>query len=338
MTHFRRYLVLVFTCIVFGPLAHAQVKRVGSIGITVKDLNRSIVFYRDVLGFRVIKEWEAYGDVYEKEQGLFGIHFKTARLQLGEESIELTDYLTSGGRSNPEDAKSNDLLFQHIAIVVSDMDRAYQHLRKYNVEHVSTGPQTIPSSNVASAGIRAFYFHDPDGHNLELIYFPKGKGQIKWQDNPHGKLFLGIDHTAIGITSTGESLNFYQNLLGLQKKGESWNSGIAQERLNFVEGASLHITGLRASEGPGVEFLEYLKPGPGKSYPADTRPDDLWFWQTDLLVDDAGKLFAELKKNKVRFISRELVTLKAPENKMYKAFLIRDPDGHAMRVLEEVKK
>jgi hypothetical protein len=54
-------------------------------------------------------------------------------------------------------------------------------LRQHNIEHVSTGPQTIPATNLAAAGVKAFYFHDPDGHNLELIYFPKGKGQEKWQ-------------------------------------------------------------------------------------------------------------------------------------------------------------
>ena len=117
------------------------------------------------------------------------MNIRVARLQLGDEFIELTDYLTTGGRSIPEDAKSNDLFFQHIAIVVSDMDKAYQQVKKYNVEFVSTAPQTLPKSIPAAEGIKAFYFHDPDNHNLELIYFPKGKGQEKWQHS-NGKIFL----------------------------------------------------------------------------------------------------------------------------------------------------
>ena len=88
------------------------------------------------------------------------------------------------------------------------MDKAFAILQKNNVEFVSTNPQTLPKSNVNAADIKAFYFHDIDNHNLELIYFPKGKGKPKWQI-VNDQVFLGIDHTAIGITSTDKSLHFY---------------------------------------------------------------------------------------------------------------------------------
>src|SRR5215213_2452350 len=97
-------LILSFVLVAF--VVHAQVKKVGAIGITVKHMNRSVAFYRDVLGFKKISDKELYGDVYEKEKGLFGIRFRVVRMQLGEEFIELTDFLTAGGRSIPEDAKS----------------------------------------------------------------------------------------------------------------------------------------------------------------------------------------------------------------------------------------
>ncbi|MEP6596871.1 MAG: VOC family protein, partial [Ginsengibacter sp.] len=246
------------------------------------------------------------------------------------------DYLTSGGRSIPEDAKSNDLCFQHIAIVVSDMEKAYQHLRKYMVMHVLTGPQTIPAGNLAAAGVKAFYFHDPDMHNLELIYFPKGKGQPKWQDNKN-KLFLGIDHTAIGVSNTDNSLKFYEGLLGVMRKGDSWNMGMEQARLNFVEGASLHITGLRAAAGPGIEFLQYLQPGPGKAFPEDSRTDDIWHWQTTLIVDDAQKLYDEFKATNYKLVSKQLVDLQSKDGRRRKAFIVRDGDGHAVLIIERVK-
>ena len=169
-------LVIILTVIQFHT-AIAQVKKIGSIGITVSNMEQSVKFYSQVLGFKKIHDTELAGESYEKLQGIFGLRMRVVRMQLGDEYIDLTDYLTSGGRSIPENAVSNDLIFQHIAIVVSDMDKAYQHLRKYMVMHVSTSPQTIPKSNTAAAGVKAFYFHDPDMHNLELIYFPKGKGQ-----------------------------------------------------------------------------------------------------------------------------------------------------------------
>lgn len=321
--------------LIFTGSALAQVIKVDAIGITVKDMNRSVKFYQDVLGFKKISDNEFSGTEYEKLKGVFGLNARMVRMQLGDEFIELTDYLTTGGRSIPEDQKANDLFFQHIAIVVSDMDKAFQQLKKFNVEYVSTAPQTLPVTNVAAAGIKAFYFHDVDNHNLELIYFPKGKGNPKWQLG-NGKIFLGIDHTAIGVSSTENSQKFYVDLLGIERKGDSWNFGTEQEHLNNVEGASLHIIGFRAAAGPGVEFLQYLKPGPGKAYPADTRADDIWFWQTTLFTADAEALYNKLKNAGYAFVSKELVHMHA--NGIHsKSFIVKDPDGHAMLIKEIVK-
>jgi choline dehydrogenase-like flavoprotein len=58
---------------------------------------------------------------------------RVVRMKLGEEAIELTQYLASEGRPIPADWRSNDRWFQHIAIVVSDMDKAYRHLRSHKV-------------------------------------------------------------------------------------------------------------------------------------------------------------------------------------------------------------
>lgn len=324
--------IILVLSLLLHSYSFSQVIKVDAIGITVKEMNRSLQFYTEVLGFKKISDQEYTGAEFEKLQGIFGINMRVVRLQLGDEFIELTDYLTTGGRSIPEAQKSNDLSFQHIAIVVSDMDKAYQQVKKYNVEHVSTSPQTLPKSIPAAEGIKAFYFHDPDNHNLELIYFPKGKGQPKWQNN-NEKIFLGIDHTAIGVSSTENSHKFYTDVLGIERKGDSRNKGTEQEHLNNVEGASLHITGYRAANGPGIEFLQYLNPGPGKPYPPDSRSDDIWHWQTILIVDDAESIFNKLKTAGYILVSKELVhqNINAVHNK---SFIVRDPDGHAMLVKE----
>jgi catechol 2,3-dioxygenase-like lactoylglutathione lyase family enzyme len=330
-----KLLLVSISVLLYTGNLYAQVSRVDAIGITVKDMNRSVKFYSEVLGFKKISDNEFKGAEYEKLTGVFGLNIRVVRMQLGDEFIELTDYLTAGGRSIPQDQKSNDLFFQHIAIVVSDMDKAFQQLRKFNVEYVSTSPQTLPVSNVAAAGIKAFYFHDVDNHNLELIYFPKGKGNPKWQSS-NGKIFLGIDHTAIGVSSTENSQKFYQDILGIERKGDSWNFGTEQEHLNNVEGASLHITGFRAAAGPGVEFLQYLKPGPGKVYPEDTRADDIWFWQTTLFIADAESLYNKLKNSGYAFVSKELAHMTA--NGIHtKSFIVKDPDGHAVLIRETVR-
>jgi catechol 2,3-dioxygenase-like lactoylglutathione lyase family enzyme len=324
--------IAVFACFTHHVLV-AQITGVGAIGITVKEMDRSVKFYTEVLGCKKISDTTIAGAPYEQLYHLFGLHMRIVRLQLGNEFIELTDYLTSGGRSIPEDAKSNDLFFQHIAIVVSNMDKAYNWVRKYHVEHVSTAPQTLPKSIPAAEGIKAFYFHDPDNHNLELIYFPKGKGLEKWQ-NTGDKLFLGIDHTAIGVSSTENSHQFYMNLLGIERKGDSWNKGTEQAHLNNVEGASLHITGYRAANGVGIEFLEYLVPGPGKKYPADSKTDDIWHWQTILFTTDAKSVYEKLKSARAVFVSQQPV-LVGINGAPAVSFMVRDPDGHALLITEK---
>jgi catechol 2,3-dioxygenase-like lactoylglutathione lyase family enzyme len=312
----------------------STITAVDSVGITIADMDKAVEFYSQVLSFRKVSDVEVWGAEYEHLLGLFGVRMRVVRMQLGNEFIELTEYLTPKGRPIPVDARSNDHWFQHIAIVVSDMDKAYQHLRRFKVQHASTAPQKIPDSNIAAAGIRAFYFKDPDGHNLEIIYFPPGKGDPKWQQATT-QLFLGIDHTAIVVANTDASLRFYRDLLGMRLAGESENIGTEQEHLNNVFGAKLHISGLRAPTGLGVEFLDYLTPSDGKPFPPDARPNDLLHWQTTLVTKDVAAIAQKLRISNTTFISPSVVAIPGQVLGFKKGFILRDPDGHAIRIIEK---
>jgi catechol 2,3-dioxygenase-like lactoylglutathione lyase family enzyme len=310
----------------------AQVAKVESIGMTVSDLDRSVEFYRKVLTFEKVAEWESHGDAAEQRTGIFGVRYRTARMQLGEESIELTEYLTPQGRPAPAESRSNDRWFQHVAIIVSDMDRAYERLREFKVRHASPAPQRLPDWNPNAGGIRAFYFRDPDGHPLEILQFPAGKGDPKWQRLASGGLFLGIDHTAIVIQDTDASLRFYRDVLGMKVAGESENYGPEQERLNNVFGARLRITALRAASGPGIEFLEYLTPRDGRPYPADEKPNDLIHWQTRLVCDPVADCLHSLEAARYRPVSPAIVSVGDAKQSFSKSFIVRDPDGHAVEI------
>ena len=330
MNRWLKGALAVALTLVLATAALADVA-VGPIGITVSDLDRAVGFYTEVLGFEKRSEVEVAGEPYEKLQGLFGLRMKRARLQLGDEAVELTQYLAPEGRPIPADSRSNDRWFQHIAIIVSDMDRAYAKLREHNVRHASTGPQRIPEWNQAAAGIRAFYFKDPDGHTLEILWFPPGKGAEKWHRTD--RLFLGIDHTAIVVGSTAASLRFYRDLLGMKVAGESMNHGTEQEHLNNVAGARLHITSLRGTSGPAIEFLEYLSPRDGRPTPADARSNDLIHWQTRLETRDLDAL-ARRARGSVKLVSPGPVTLPDRTLGLARGMQLRDPDGHVMEVSE----
>ena len=285
------------------------------------------------LAFHEPVQTEVDGESYEHLEGVFGLRMRTARMRLGDEYIELTEFIAPRGRPAPSDARSNDRWFQHIAIIVSDMDRAYQWLREHKVQHASSGPQLLPAWNKNAGGIRAFYFRDPDGHPLEVLWFPREKGNPKWHVATD-RLFLGIDHTAIVISETEGSLKFYRDRLGMEVAGESENYGPEQERLNNVFGARLRITALRAASGPGIEFLEYLAPGDGRPFPPEEKANDLIHWQTRFLGISVDEAAQTLRNSRSAFVSTGAVELPDGKAGFRKAVTVRDPDGHAIQIVE----
>lgn len=314
--------------------AAAAVTRVDAVGMTVSDMDRSVDFFARVLSFEKVSDVEVAGEDYEHLQGLFGIRMRVVRMKLGEEFITLTEYLAPRGRPIPVDSRSNDRWFQHFAIITSNMERAYDWLRRNKVEHASSGPQRLPDWNKNAGGIKAFYFRDPDGHNVEILQFPAGKGDPKWQ-RAGDKLFLGIDHTAIVVADTEASLAFYRDVLGMRVAGESENYGTEQEHLNNVFGARLRITALRAADGgPGIEFLEYLAPRNGRAFPVDERSNDLVHWQTTLTVTSAEAAAMNLRARRSTFVSSGLVKLQRDDLGFTSGLLVRDPDGHVMQIIE----
>lgn len=311
--------------------AAAAVRAVGPIGMTVADLERSLDFYQRVLGFVRTGELEVAGEPWERLLGVPGLRARVATLRLGDESIVLTEYATPRGRPVPDGARADDRSFQHVAIIVRDMARAYAWLRD-KVIHASRWPQRLPDWNADAAGIEAFYFRDPDGHFLEILAFPPSKGSAKWH-RPGDDIFLGIDHTAIVVADTDASLALYRDTLGMRVAGTSENHGLEQERLNDVAGAHLRITTLRAPAGPGIELLEYLAPGGGRPAPENLRANDLSHWQTRLLVADPALAEQALHALPVRLVSPGVVRLPDGAHGFTRGFLVRDPDGHALEVV-----
>jgi catechol 2,3-dioxygenase-like lactoylglutathione lyase family enzyme len=316
-----RLTAIAFFVLCGSGLAGAKVVAVGAVGVTVSDMERSIAFYRDVLTFTKVSDREFTDPAFDQLEHVFAARVRVVDMRLGQETLRLTQYLTPQGRPVPLDSQSNDLWFQHIAIVVRDMDAAFARLDEHHVLTISSAPQTLPAWNHAATGIRAFYFRDPDNHSLELIWFPPGKGRPRWQ-LLSGNIFLGIDHTAIAVSDTQASLRFYRDDLGFHVVGRSENYGTEQDHLNHVQGSRVRITSLRAGDGPGIEFLQYEFPSGGRPYPHDEKPCDLIHWQTVLIESTDAAL------------PGKVVDIKNLPLGGKKALLVRDPDGHALQLTE----
>ena len=278
--------------------------RILRISRVVADLARAEAFYRDALGFH-----RAGGGRTDRgllaALGLADAEAEEVVMRLGAQTVALVRF-ASPGKPYPPDSRSDDLWFQHLAIVVSDIDAAYAHLSRQSAawQAISQGgPQRLPPAN---GRVRAFKFRDPDGHPLELIWFPPDQGRAVWHQIASNSPFLGIDHSALSVASTARSLRFYRSL-GFRVSDRSWNHGAPQSRLDGLTGARVRVTGLRprAGAGPGLELLGYHPPG--RQDRAGAANDVATDWVT-VTADGLGG---------------ELVRA------------VRDPDGHRLLLVDQ---
>jgi catechol 2,3-dioxygenase-like lactoylglutathione lyase family enzyme len=318
--------VLWIVAVFLSPVCDAGVMDLDSIRLTTSSLEKMESFYRDALGFRTVARGNLENTNYERLQGL-ARSAKTLTMQLGRDQVQFISFARRG-RPYPKDSLSPDLWFQHFAIVVTDMDAAYARLRRSRFQPISLGgPQTLPENN---GRVRAFKFRDPDGHPLEFLYFPPGQGRSIWSGP--GEITRGIDHTAIGVSSTPASMEFYGKLLGMHISYEVVNQGIAQEKLDDAFDAMVRITGYRpdSTSGPGIELLDYRAPSIGRRARADSRANDLWHVETVLRVDALDETVASLNRAGVRFVSPGIVPLISGK----RAASVLDPDGHVIVITD----
>lgn len=322
--------------------ARTATPQVLQLGFSSSDPARAADFYCQALGFEPGETLQIAGGGYGQLLGLPQGHFSLTRLHLGQETLEIfslheADTEQTAGRPIPADSRSCDLWFQHLCLVTSDLEAALQRLQpaleQGLAQPVSRAPQTLPSWNLAAAGIRAFKFRDPDGHNLELLEFPADKGDARWHQ---GSGLLGIDHSAISITDTAQSCRFYDDLLGLRLGGDGVNGGPTQDDLDDLEQTRVRITGHRCPHGAGIECLEYQAPNLGRPMPADLGPADLAHWQIRLQVDDLTAIASQIDTVGGRLLSPGVVQLADQGTALgfNRGLQVADPDGHRLQLVQ----
>ena len=337
-----------------GAGALAPWPHLEAVSFSCSDADACAAFFCNQLGFRRLDAIDP-GPEYAALVGLPCARLKLVRLALGHEGLELLEVqeLAPGqrpGRPFPDDSRSNDLWFQHICIVVRDLERASAGVRQAiaagSLQPISSAPQRLPEWNTAAANIAAFKFHTPEGHCLELLAFPPDKGDPRWHHQNHATspdptgLFLGIDHSAIGISDTARSCRFYNQLLGLRLGGDGVNHGPEQDGLDGLAATQVRISGHRCPSGAGIECLDYRSPGGGRAMPADLGPQDRAHGQLRLLVGDAIETLQTIASRVERCggqrVSDGVVRL-APEQAAVLGFnaglQIADPDGHRLQLV-----
>jgi len=219
-------------------------------------------FYENALGCRRIATEQISGAAFEALMGVGGGALRIT-LNLGEQIIELLQF-DQRGNPYPENASASDLIFQHFAIVVSDMAQAYARLcaTPHWTPISNGGPQKLPQS---SGGATAFKFRDPEGHPLELLAFPPNNMPVSWHTS-RAHLCLGIDHSAISVSNIDMSAKFYDSL-GFEATSRSMNRGLAQQNLDGLPDVTVEVVALAIKRAtPHLELLCYRSSAPPRQY------------------------------------------------------------------------
>src|SRR5215510_7829531 len=85
----------------------SPVQAVDAIEITVSEMDRAVDFYSRVLNFKKLSDVELVGESYEHLEGVFGLRIHAVRIQLGEEQIELQEFIVPKGAPISPDSRSN---------------------------------------------------------------------------------------------------------------------------------------------------------------------------------------------------------------------------------------
>lgn len=271
------------------------------ISLTVRNLAAAEQFYTDALGFGRAEPAHAADPAVTMLLGARAIH--TTLMRRGKQFLDLAVF-DPPGANYPSGSHSNDMWFQHCALVTADIDAAYARLNRFPHSPISrNGPQALPDGSIA------FKFRDPEGHPLELIQLAK----------PDAVTQEGIDHSAIVVADAERSIAFYTDVLTMGVRARQVNQGPARDDMDALSGTEVDIVGLApVHPSPHVELLGYRHPRGRAAVvmrQADIAASGMAF-SVDHLADDLDHV---VLRDGTRAAS------------------MHDPDGHALVLLEAAR-
>lgn len=147
-----------------------MIGRINHVGLSVRDLDRSIAFYRDVLGLELVSSHEIFvserevlrrRDLLEAVVGMSDVSGWVAQVRAGDTIIELWCYSTPKGRDLPADHVPADIGIAHLGLQVPDADAAW--------ERVTAAGFASTTRPVDLEIHKTFYMRGPDGEILEIL-------------------------------------------------------------------------------------------------------------------------------------------------------------------------
>lgn len=145
-----------------GAMAH--------VGITVRDMDRALGFYRDLLGLQVLGDLTIAGEEIERITQVAGAKLRAVYLRSRDDvkgpPLELLHFEEPQGETGVPYVRLTNPGITEVAFWVKDMDTMYQELRVHGVEFYSP-PQLFDLEGYGK--VKVVYFRDPDGTTLELL-------------------------------------------------------------------------------------------------------------------------------------------------------------------------
>jgi catechol 2,3-dioxygenase-like lactoylglutathione lyase family enzyme len=182
----------------------------------------------------------------------------------------------------------------------------------------------------SSGGVTAFKFRDHDGHPLELLAFPAGLVPGEWRNANGPGSFLGVDHTAIAVSDSASSAEFFGSVFGFSVGNRTENCGSEQAALDDVDEVQVSVTRLaRDLPAPRMELLHYHA-GPRRPIPPGTASNDIVATHCVVRVASLDATAAALACRGTSLAEHDFMILYGG----IRAALVPGPDGHRFLVEE----
>ena len=139
-------------------------KAIRHFGIVVNDIEKSLHFYRDLLGLQIYRDMVEEGKFIDTILGLQNVRVRTIKMSAenGNTLVELLEYQSHAGKKR-ENYEIFDLGASHIAFTVEDINQEYKKLKEQGILF-TTEPKTSPDGKA-----KVTFCFDPDGVPIELV-------------------------------------------------------------------------------------------------------------------------------------------------------------------------